>query len=61
MIDYIMGSGKKQRNLKVDFTTTKVFCYEGKNLVGTAGVTDPKDFDLDYLVSIAMKSKTLEE
>jgi len=46
------------KTFTVDYTTTKVICYEGDKVAGVAGVTDPKFFDLDYLISIALKKHT---
>lgn len=37
----------------VDYTTTKVFLYRGNEIVGVAGVKDPKDFDFETLCKLA--------
>lgn len=46
----------------VDTTRTKVILYDDKeNVVGVAGVQNPKDFDFNTLFNIAKRKSSLLE
>lgn len=53
--------GKDTLNCNVYTTNTQVFIYFNGQLIGSAGVKRPSDFDYDALLFIAKQGVTIEK